>query len=338
MDLKHKRILICKTNQIGDVTFALPLATALKRAEPEVEIIFLGRAYTQALIEHYNDVDEFADWDDIKDLSDPEAARKLSSLKADVIFNIQADKRLAKLAKMAKIGVRVGTIGRFYNWRYCNKLITLSRKQSPLHESQLDMYFLKGVGLPCDYTREQLVELQNYRPFEATSEVSDLLDADKFNLILHPKTRGQHIEWPFEHFAKLIESLPQDKINLLITGSAEERAQFAPQLLAPFPHVKDVGGKLSLAGLCELISRADGLIAASTGPVHLAANFGIHTLGLYAPIHPMHAGRWGPIGKQAEVLNITKDCEACRHSGPCHCVAAIKPEQVKETVMRWIAQ
>lgn len=336
MNLKNKRVLICKTNQIGDVTFALPIATALKKAEPNVKVIFLGRAYTQALIEHYNDVDEFADWDQIKDLPDEQAAQRLAALNVDVIFNIQADKRLAKLAKMAAIPLRVGTIGRLYNWKLCNKLISLSRKNSPLHETQLDMYFLKGVGLPCDYSLQQIAELQNYRAFEATEEVSAFLEDDKFNLILHPKTRGQHIEWPFEHFAELIRSLPEDKVNILITGSAEEGAQFAPQLLETFPQIKNVCGKLSLSGLCELISRTDGLIAASTGPVHLAANFGVHTLGLYAPIRPMHAGRWGPVGKQAEVLNVEKNCDDCRKSGPCHCVAAITPKQVNETVMRWV--
>jgi len=336
MNLKNKRILICKTNQIGDVTFALPIATALKKTESAVQVIFLGRAYTQSLIEHYNDVDEFSDWDQIKDLPDEQAAQALAAINADVIFNIQADKRLAKLAKMANIPVRVGTLGRLYNWKYCNKLISLSRKKSPLHETQLDMYFLKGVGLPCDYSLQEIAELQNYRAFEPSDEVSALLDPNKFNLILHPKTRGQHIEWPFEHFAELISSLPEDKVNLMVTGSAEEGAQFAPQLIERFPQVTNVCGKVSLSGLCELISRADGLIAASTGPVHLAANFGIHTLGLYAPIKPMHAGRWGPVGKQAEVLNIEKDCSDCRTSGPCHCVAAITPPQVNETVMRWV--
>ena len=59
MKLSGKRILISKTNQIGDVVFALPLASAIKQAAPDATILFMGRAYTQALIEHYQDVDEF---------------------------------------------------------------------------------------------------------------------------------------------------------------------------------------------------------------------------------------------------------------------------------------
>ena len=47
--------------------------------------------------------------------------------------------------------------------------------------------------------------------------------------------------------------------------------------------VTDLTGQLSLSQLVELIAHCDGLVAASTGPLHLAAAFGIRAVGLYAP-------------------------------------------------------
>lgn len=327
MNLKNKRIVICKTNQIGDVTFALPLASAIKQAEPSAYIIFLGRAYTQSLIEHYRDVDAFADWETNQDLS---------QLEADVIMNIQNDRQIARQAKLAKIPVRIGTNRRLFNWRYCNKLVNVTRKKSSLHESQLDLQYLKGLGLKGDYTQQEIIALRHYQPFENTKRVRELLVPGKFNLILHPKTRGEHIEWPIQHFVQLIQQLPAERFHLLITGSEQEGEQIRSRLLKPFPHVVDTCGTLDLAELNALIAHADGLIAASTGPVHLAANFGINTLGLYAPIRPFDAGRWGPIGAKAQYLSRKGPCSDCRLAGPCHCVAEISVDEVFNIVKGWL--
>ena len=84
MKLDGKRILISKTNQIGDVIFALPLTSAIKKIYPTAQIIFLGREYTRALIEHYPDVDEFVDWQAVSELCSNRAVKTLNALNMTV--------------------------------------------------------------------------------------------------------------------------------------------------------------------------------------------------------------------------------------------------------------
>ena len=336
MELAGKRILMSKTNQIGDVTFALPLASAIKQACPTAQIVFLGREYTRALIEHYRDVDEFADWELINALDDTKAVQALRALNIDIIIHVHPNKRLAYLAKQARIPVRIGTSTRLYHWLTCNRRVKVSRKDSPLHETQLDMRYLKALGLPGDYTLAQITALRQFKPFALVPNVKQYLAADKFNLILHPKTRGEHIEWSPAHFAQLIARLPQEWFHIMVTGSAKEGDQVRETMITPFDQVVDLCGVLTLDELQTLIAHADGLIAASTGPVHLAAVFGIHTLGLYTPIKPFHAGRWGPVGQQAQVLAIDKDCDWCRDGRRCRCVNEISVDSVYDTVIQWI--
>ena len=78
------------------------------------------------------------------------------------------------------------------------------------------------------------------------------------------------------------------------------------------------------------ISKADGLIAASTGPLHLAAALGIHALGIYPPIRPMHPGRWAPVGPGAKVFVKSQYCEACRRTADCVCIREIRPEVLED--------
>lgn len=333
--LANKRIIISKVNQIGDVIFALPLASALKQKDPSCTIIFLGRAYTEALIEHYADVDEFADWEAISSLSEAEQIEAFKALDADSIIHVSTNKHIARLAKHAKIKDRIGTSHRLYHWLNCNHRLDISRKKSTLHETQLDMQHLTPFGIKKDFSCEEITSLRKFTPFEGHFPTLDKLDKNKFNLILHPLTRGRHIEWPLASFAELIKSLDPEKFNIFVTGSFEEGKEIRPILCEPFPHVHNLCGKMDLDELMHFISLADGMVCASTGPVHLAAAFGLYTLGLYAPIKPFHAGRWGPVGEKAEVLVIDKNCEACRDLSPCKCIGLIKVGQVRTSLMNW---
>jgi len=91
---------------------------------------------------------------------------------------------------------------------------------------------------------------------------------------------------------------------------------------------RDVGGMLSLDQYIALIAHCQGLIAASTGPLHIAAATGTHAFGIYPPIRPMHSGRWAPIGKNVHVLTKATVCSSCRKSMYCQCMADILPEMV----------
>ena len=56
------RILISRTDSIGDVVLTLPVAGILKQTFPGCTIIFLGREYTRAVIEACDHVDQFVAW------------------------------------------------------------------------------------------------------------------------------------------------------------------------------------------------------------------------------------------------------------------------------------
>ncbi len=339
MNLKNKRIIISKINQIGDVICALPLASAIKKLEPSAHIIFMGTQYTRELIEHYLDVDEFANWNTIYQDNDEEAAvKQFQALQADIIIQVLATRPgdiISRVAKKAKIPLRIGTSHRLRNWLTCNRLVNIGRSQCKYHETQYDMMFMQALGGKKHYSLQEIIALRRFKPLTKTPRVQSLLDPDRFNLILHPKTRCAHIEWKPEQYGELIRLLPTEKFKIFVTGSKAEGDIVREAMLAPFPHVVDLCGNTSLSELMELIQNIDGLVCASTGPVHLAAAFNVKTLGLYAPIRPFHAGRWGPVGSQASSLSLSKKCNDCRNKSFCPCIWELTPQQVCDVLLRW---
>ena len=243
-------------------------------------------------------------------------------------------KEIAALAKKAKIPLRIGTTGRLYHYLTCNKLVAITRRHSNLHESQLNLKLLKPVLGSANYSLSEIAAYYGLTKIEPLKEeIKTLLSTRKFNLILHPKSKGSAREWGTKNFIKLIEILPIEKFQLFITGTNEEGNLIRQDILNRFPFVIDLTGKFSLKELISFINQADGIVAASTGPLHIAAALGKHAIGIYPPIKPMHPGRWAPVGKNARYLVVNKDCSDCRNRGHCECIESINPEDIKNILL-----
>jgi ADP-heptose:LPS heptosyltransferase len=297
------------------------MATLLKQFLPGCTVIFLGSSYTKDIVACCPDVDEFYDW----------KTADLADIKADTIIHVLPRPELAKAARRAKIQNRVGTTNRLYHWWTCNWLIKLSRKNSDLHEAQLNLKLLGFMeGVKKEYSLPEVVGLMNFKSAKASCDAVQYIDNQKFNLILHPKSKGSAREWGLDNFKRLIEILPADSFKIFICGTENEGAMVRDALLStPRENTVDLTGKLSLADYIAFIDHCDGLVAASTGPLHIAAALGKHALGLYPPIRPMHPGRWACIGKNAKVFVTDRQCDECRKTQDCRCMRMIEPEMLK---------
>src|SRR5664280_1350728 len=254
----------------------------------------------------------------MKGMRDEGYGMRDDKFEADVIIHVYPVKEIQKLAKAAKIPLRIGTSHRWYSWLYCNKLIHYSRKNSNLHEAQLNLKLLEPLGITREFT---LSEIPNYYGLsKLTSSPLHHGTMAPFKLILHPKSKGSAREWGLENYTKLIHLLPPEKYRISVTGTKEEGALMKEFLDQHSGRVQDMTGKLSLAELLTFINSSDGLIAASTGPLHIAAALGKRAIGIYAPMRPIFPERWAPLGKNATYLVLEKKCDDCRKTGDCKCI------------------
>jgi ADP-heptose:LPS heptosyltransferase len=301
--IKNQHILISRTDAIGDVVLTLPLCGYLKSIYPGVKISFLGRTYTGPIINACTAVDTFINYDELKALPEAKQVAVLKAKHLDVIIHVYPRKEIAVLAKNASIKLRIGTTNRVFHWLTCNKLVRLSRKNSLLHEAQLNIVLLQGLGIMAVPDVAQLPDYYDFRPKgQLRKELADLFDRKKFNLIIHPKSHGSGREWSLQRFSELIGLLPPEQFKVFISGSDKEKTLLKDWIANLPDSVVDMTGAMPLEQLVKFIAKADGLLAAGTGPLHIAAETGIHTLGIFPSIGSIHARRWGPVGKQAEYI------------------------------------
>jgi len=320
-----KRIIVSRTDSIGDVMLTLPLCVWIKKQFPEATLVFLARGYTIPVVSCFLPVDEILDWDLLYNLP---SAEKIDRIKADCIIHVFPNSEIASLAKKGKIPFRIGTSHRTFHFLNCNFKVNFSRKNSLWHEAQLNFELARPLGLKAIPSLEELMDqsanfLVPVNTFPSTIAKIDLSQA----IVLHPKSQGSALEWPIEKHLELANELVNSGKAVLITGTEaeglliRERFTFSPQLI-------DVTGQLSLSQMISLLSEVKVAVACSTGPIHIKSIIGGNAIALFATRRPIHPGRWRPLGLKSTVLVFDENCPGCKKSKSCRCLENISVANV----------
>ncbi len=121
---------------------------------------------------------------------------------------------------------------------------------------------------------------------------------------------------------------------MIISGSAQEAERYRTELPMHLSHVTDAGGQLDIEQLMMLIGGCDAMVAASTGPLHIAAALGVRAIGLFSMRRPIFPERWAPIGADAHAVVYDPQCASCAAGNACDCITRIPVARVLEMLGR----
>lgn len=336
--IEPTHILINQIKNIGDVILALPLFGLIKHHFPKCKLTLLGLDYTQAVSEIAQDIDTHFSYNQLRKLSDKEAIKMVKSHQFSHVIHLANNKWVARICAKSKIPCRLGTSQRWYHWLYCNYTINQGRRNSRLHETELNVDFLQELGVKPLREKRKLFPFIHLTPKvqNLPADVKVMLARKRFKLILHPGSNGHGREWPRAHYLQLVRLLNTGAIDIYLTGSQAEAKRFAG-LIDACPEAFNMMGRLTLDQFLFFINQCDGLVASGTGPVHIAAALNKPTLGLFPPRKGISPRRWSPPGLLAETLMHKKSspCLSCRNSIGCLCMEKIQPEEVANIINRW---
>lgn len=301
-----QRILISRTDNIGDVVLTLPMVGILKSLM-KCEIHFLGKSYTTDILKLSKNIDKIVNYDDFDKEDDEKLITYLKQNQIDTIIHVFPNKKVARCAKKAGIKNRVGTSHRLFHLLYCNQLMHFSRKKSNLHEAILNLNLIKKLANVPELT---ISDLPQYYGIESQFQGNN----EKRKIIFHTKSFGSAVDWPIDNYVELSKKLVAhygDKLEIYFSGTAKESPLISPHIVSIVDNktIYDMTGKFNLAEFVSFISKSDLLLACSTGPLHIASAVGIYSLGLYSTHRPIHSGRWAPVGKHANFIDSNDNDE-----------------------------
>jgi lipopolysaccharide heptosyltransferase I len=330
-------VLVVRLSAVGDVLHALPAVHAWAAARPDIEIDWLVEDRAAALVEGHPDLAQVhvvprGRWRRTmrRPLGLPGAlldvvgfVGRLLRRRYDAVVDLQGNFKSGVWAAAAGAPVRVGLASgeaREGNGFFVNRRIAVARAVRHRVERALRVLGVVAGGGPLAFRGGGVAPVPSDGP--AAAWVGRALEgrglASRAFVVLHPGTSrfGAFKRWPTDRFAALAARIVRETdAAVVLTGAPGEEPLV--EAVAAAAGVATTGLVTpNLATLAALLVRARGVVAADTGPLHLAAALGVPVLGLYGPKDAAVYGPYGrrPDGTVGPLPVLVRDDVGCR---PC---------------------
>jgi heptosyltransferase-1 len=318
-----RRILIVRLSALGDVLHCLPALSALRSLYPGARIDWACESLGASLLEGHPDLDrvlrfprkeisrDFLRGDGRDERARAALERFLTSLREesfDLVIDLQGNLRSALVARLARGRNRVGhhrEETKEHPWLLAG--VRPTRPAGAVHRVEKNLHLVRALGFDGPAPSGRLIPdaeaREHYRPL---AEAGGALPT-----ILHPfvSAFGRFKEWPPERWAGLARALADRGHRIWVTAAPEDFGRRDRLLAACGDAACPAPATRSARELAALLSLARIVVAADTGPAHLAAFTGVPVVGLYGPKDPATYGPWSP---RAAVRRGAVPCAPCR--------------------------
>jgi heptosyltransferase I len=340
------RILVVRLSAMGDIIHALPAITALRAANPDLQIGWLveerwaellcargsdrmaARSPQKPLVDWVHTAN-FKAWRQA--LLSEESWHEMKSLRAevcgmkyDLALDLQGAMRSALAAKASGAAMRVGST----EPREKAATMFYTRKVDPAGTHVIEQALALAsdiVGHPLSYT-DPLFPIDPAAEDWAERTLTQL--HNRRFAILNPGAGWGTKCWPVESYGAVAAALPARGLAAVINyGPGEEELAHAVHQASG---TSALPVKCSVGELIALSRRASLFVGGDTGPMHLAAALRVPVVALFGPTRPE---RNGPYATRSIVLRSPQSVDNSSHTDyPDEGLASIPPQAVIEAV------
>lgn len=202
-----------------------------------------------------------------------------------------------------RIPVRVGVLSKWHSFLFLNKGLRQRRSHAEAHESDYNFQLTDLLAHTLDGTSGH--RIPHTPVLKMTAPPAELL-LPKWNLkprayfIVHPGMAGSSLNWPQENYIDFISRFHTryPDLKIVMTGTAADTT-YLDKIASHFQscdYFLNTQGKVNTLELLSLLAGSSGLLAPSTGVMHLSAALGTPTFGIFSTVKVQRPTRWAPRG------------------------------------------
>ncbi|MDD5005172.1 MAG: lipopolysaccharide heptosyltransferase II [Candidatus Omnitrophica bacterium] len=285
-DPNHRRILIVEVNWIGDVLFSTAAIRALKNKYPQSYIgVLLHKRCSEILAgnPYINEIIILDEKNEHRGLFGKlRLIRQLKSRQFDAVYLFHRSFTRALICFLSGIKNRIG----YYTTK--RRFLLTENVHAPkevIHRA-VYYYYLVARSIPSD---PRFLRCDFSVADQDITYVSSLLQKentkDKTRLVvIHPVGNWLPKRWPKENFAKLADVLV-DKfgVGIIFSGASQEQNIINDILRLMKNKAINLCGKTTIKQLGALFIKADLVVSADSGPLHLAVALNRPVVALFGP-------------------------------------------------------
>jgi len=311
----YKRILIVRTDRIGDVILSTPVIKALRKNYPKAYIAMMvspaafdivdGNPYLDKVIVYDKDLKQKSWVDSIK------FAFSLKRDKFDLVIILHPTNRVNLLTYIAGIKKRVG-LDKKLGFLLTDKMPHV-KQLGQKHELEYNLDLLRYLGIEVqDKSLFVPIKKEAKKWVDEMFLKNGLKEGDKL-LVIHPAASCPSKIWPAKRFAEVADKLVQAyNLKVLIVSGPKDLAVVSEVIKNMKTEPINFAGQTSVSQLACILKRCRLFISNDSGPVHLASAVGAPVISIFGRNQPgLSPKRWGPVGVKDVFLHKEIGCVEC---------------------------
>lgn len=332
-----ERVLVVKLDHLGDVLLATPVLSNLRRAYPNTELHVLTGAWSRVVLEKHPDVSKVIEYNSpaFCRTGQPTSLkqtfrlyRALRRQKYDLIVELRGDWRIIWFAFLRLTPKRLDRAA----LQVENKLGFV--RFTGTHETTRNLDVLKQAGIPIPVQTTTFSVTTEDEKWASDFLATHQIDREYPLIAIHPGSPIELKRWLPERYAELADWLIAQKGAQILFVGVKDEIQIITDIQARMQGESiNIAGKTTLTELASILHKCNIFIGNDSGPMHLAAAVGIHTIGLYGPGDPT---RFGPVGAKCQTIRRKLDCPPCSGTtcrfGEEGCMSKIQVTDVIQTL------
>lgn len=321
--MEFQNILVRATNWVGDAVMSLPALRALRRRYPRARMTILAKPWVADLYGREPFCDRLIAWRGYQWA----AIQQLRQEHFDCALLLQNAFGAAAAVWLAGIPVRIGYARDGRGLLLTHAVRVPRGNEIPPHESYYYLELLRRAALIDEpLPPEPLIRLEGHLASRENPE----------NRIgVSPGAAyGTAKRWPAERFASAASQLAREMgAAVSVFGTPDERdvtAEVSRLIGAAGIACEDRGGRTTLAGFMDEVSRCRVMLTNDSGSMHIASALGVPTVTIFGATNHITTGPTGPL---ARVVREPVECSPClKRECPIdhRCMTRVEPARVAQ--------
>lgn len=291
------KIIVVMKNWLGDQLFQMPALDLIKQKHPGAEITCIAPERCRELMEAHPAVSGFLAFDE-------KTSHRSWLRRVDFVWNLRLlgpwdegylfhrSRSRAAMLFFSGVKKRIG----YQKGRKMFLSTAVEEPSEKLHHLDHVMALMQGAG----YDTPASPQYHLYDHPEDAAEARTLLEEngigqDTRYICFHLGANWELKRWPTSHFSMLADMIVERRqIPVVVTGSPHDT-----RLLMEFTRnvrrakIIPMVGKSGLRVLMQIYRKAECLVTADSGPMHIAAAVGTPVVALFGPTDPELTGPRG---------------------------------------------
>ncbi len=337
------KILIRAVNWVGDAVMTTPAIGVIRRHFPEAEITVLANPLVAALFSPHDWVDRVMVFDRNGKhqgiFGRLKLARELRRESFDLAIILPNSFDSALVPWLAGIPARLGKSSDGRGLAFDRTLLYLAKSVAISHEVNYYLDLLRHFGISGPAGKLQLFITPDEELAADKTLAEHGISKGDFVIGINPGAAyGSAKRWYPDRFAGVAGRLADTWGARIVVFGGPAETQIAADIERDLDgNCLNLAGKTGMRELMALIRRCNFLVSNDSGPMHIAAAFGVPLTAVFGPTD--HATT-SPFNDSAAIVRKPVECAPCklRECPTDHrCMTAVTVEDVVEASIRLMA-